>query len=62
LVFVDGEGDPGYPLRIGSPCGSAALPVKFTKRGTGADDCIDAPRISLVFFDTPQRGGVLVDE
>src|SRR5258708_14456357 len=33
---------PAIPA-IGLPCASAALPVKFTRRGTGADDCIDAP-------------------
>src|SRR5260370_2520800 len=27
---------------IGVPCASAALPVKFTRRGTGADDCVVA--------------------
>jgi hypothetical protein len=25
------------------PCVSVTLPVKFTRRGTGADDCVDAP-------------------
>src|ERR1700738_625651 len=33
---------PAIPA-IGLPCASAALPVKFTRRGTGADDCVDAP-------------------
>src|ERR1700687_1997534 len=32
---------PAIPA-IGLPCASAALPVKFTRRGTGADDCVVA--------------------
>src|ERR1700730_9969736 len=32
---------PAIP-EIGLPCASAALPVKFTRRGTGADDCVVA--------------------
>src|SRR6266851_2605681 len=33
---------PAIPA-IGLPWKSVVLPLKFTRRGTGADDCVDAP-------------------